>query len=253
AWLDGEYLVNGNAGYNDGIAINDYTNPIIYLNSGPYGSAFDGVITDVKIDNVNLYSTWSSNITVPTAPAVSGYSTQVLISATDSANVFVNSANTVVYTPFTIANGGTELGISSDGSIYLPGTRFGNVSISGTVTTVGGLYPAVALPSENVYIWYASSSDVSSFKMSVRAQHNDPSTCVELADITAALDSTGGLVYSVGNRVTSNAAATETTFGVLVDNSVVSGQQVLVVNAAVTGDTVFFTYSITEFTTSHAT
>jgi hypothetical protein len=184
---------------------------------------------------------------------VSGYSTQVLISATDSANVFVNSANTVVYTPFTIANGGTELGISSDGSIYLPGTRFGNVSISGTVTTVGGLYPAVALPSENVYIWYASSPDVGSFKMSVRAQHNDPSTCVELADITAALDSTGGLVYSVGNRVTSNAAATETTFGVLVDNSVVSGQQVLVVNAAVSGDTVFFTYSVTEFTTSHAT
>ena len=257
AWLDGEYLFGG-VGYNDGIDINDYTSPIRYLGGGTYGSAFDGLIADVKIDNVNLYSTWGpgvyGSIPVPTAPAVPGYSTQLLLSATDSDNVFVNSANTVVYTPFTIANGGTELGISSDGSIYLPGTRFGNVSISGTVTTVGGLYPAVALPSQNVYIWYASSPDVRGFKMTVRAQHNDPCTCLEMADITCAYDAVGGLVFSVGNRVKSNPGAPDTVFGVLIDYDIVPGEYLLVVTATVgSADTVYFTYEVTEFMTSHAT
>ena len=257
AWLNGVYLVNGNAGYNDGIDINDYTNPIVYLNAGPYGSAFDGVITDVKIDNVNLYSTWGpgvyGSIPVPTAPAVPGYSTQLLLSATDSDNVFVNSANTVVYTPFTIASDGTKLGISSDGSIHLPGTKFGNISVSGTVTTVGGLYPAVALPSENVYIWYASSPDVRGFKMTVRAQHNDPCTCLEMADITCAYDAIGGLVYSVGNRIKTNPGATDTTFSVVVDDGITLDQLLLAVNATVGTDTVYFTYEVTEFMTSHAT
>jgi len=257
AWLNGEYLLNGIAGYNNGIDINDYTNPIIYLNAGPYGSAFDGVITDVKIDNVNLYSTWGSetsgNISVPTTPAVPGYSTQVLLNATDSDNVFVNSANTVIYTPFTIASAGTELSINTNGSIGLPGTRFGNISISGTVTTVGGLYPAVALPSENVYIWYASSPDVRGFKMTVRAQHNDPCTCLEMADISCAYDAIAGLVYSVGNRVKSNPGVTDTMFGVVVDNSITPDQLLLLVVTATVGtDTVYFTYEVTEFMTSHA-
>ena len=168
--------------------------------------------------------------------------------------MFVNSANTVVYTPFTIASGSTELGIHSDGSISLPGTKFGNVSISGTVTTVGGLYPAVALPSENVYIWYASSPDVRGFKMTVRAQHNDPCTCLEMADITCAYDAVGGLVYSVGNRVKSNPGAADTVFVVLVDDGIVPDQQLLVVTATVgSTDTVYFTYEVTEFMTSHAT
>ena len=257
AWLDGEYLFGG-VGYNDGIDINDYTSPIRYLGGGTYGRAFDGLVADVKIDNVNLYSTWGPGVTgsipVPAAPAVPGYSTQLLLSATDSDNVFVNSANTVVYTPFTIANGGTELGISSDGSIYLPGTRFGNVSISGTVTTVGGLYPAVALPSQNVYLWYASSPDVRGFKMTVRAQHNDPCTCLEMADITCAYDAVGGLVFSVGNRVKSNPGAADTVFGVLIDYDIVPGEYLLVVTATVgSADTVYFTYEVTEFMTSHAT
>jgi len=259
AWLNGEYLQNGVIGYNHGIDINDYTVPITYLCAGGYyGTAFDGVITDVKIDNVNLYSTWgpgvTGNIQVPTTPAVAGFSTQVLLSATDSDNVFVNSANTVIYTPFAIASAGTELSINSNGSIGLPGTRFGNISISGTVTTVGGLYPAWALPSESVYIWHASSADVRGFKMTVRAQHNDPCTCLEMADITCAYDAVGGLVYSVGNRVKSNQGATDTVFGVLIDYDIVPGEYLLVVTATVgSTDTVYFTYEVTEFMTTHAT
>jgi len=259
AWLNGEYLQNGVIGYNHGIDINDYTVPITYLCAGGYyGTAFDGVITDVKIDNVNLYSTWgpgvTGNIQVPTTPAVAGFSTQVLLSATDSDNVFVNSANTVIYTPFAIASAGTELSINSNGSIGFPGTRFGNISISGTVTTVGGLYPAWALPSESVYIWHASSADVRGFKMTVRAQHNDPCTCLEMADITCAYDAVGGLVYSVGNRVKSNQGATDTVFGVLIDYDIVPGEYLLVVTATVgSTDTVYFTYEVTEFMTTHAT
>jgi hypothetical protein len=122
------------------------------------------------------------------------------------------------------------------------------------VTTVGGLSPAYALPTENVYIWYASSPDVCGFKITVRAQHNDPCACLEMADITAAYDTVGGLVYSVSNRVKSNPGATDTAFGVLIDYNIVPGQYLLVVTATVgSADTVYFTYEVTEFMTSHAT
>jgi len=255
AWLNGEYL-QGGVGYNNFVDVNDYTGYIAYVGAGQYGGVFAGQVTDVKIDNVNLYATWgpgvTGNIPVPTTPAVAGFSTQVLLSATDSDNVFVNSANAVIYTPFTIASAGTELTINTDGSIGFPGTTFGSISISGTVTTVGGLYPAVALPSENVYIWYASSADVRGFKMTVRAQHNDPCTCLEMADITCAYDTVGGLVYSVGNRVKSNPGAADTMFGVLVDYDIVPGENLLVVTATVgSTDTVYFTYEVTEFMTTH--
>jgi len=257
AWLDGAYL-QGGVGYNNFVDVNDYTGYIQLVGAGQYGGVFGGQITDVKIDNTNLYATWgpgvTGNISVPTTPAVAGFSTQVLLSATDSDNVLVNSANTVIYTPFTIASAGTELGISTDGKISFPGTSFGNISISGTVTTVGGLYPAWALPSENVYIWHASSADVRGFKMTVRAQHNDPCTCLEMADITCAYDAVGGLVYSVGNRVKSNPGATDTGFGVLIDYDIVPDVNLLVVTATVgSTDTVYFTYEVTEFMTSHAT
>ena len=257
AWLNGEYL-QGGVGYNNFIDVNDYTQPIQYVFGGTYGFAFDGLIADLKIDNINLYATWgpgvTGNIAVPSTPAVSAYSTQVLLSATDSANAFVNSANTVIYTPFALASAGTELAISTNGSIGFPSTAFGNISISGTVTTVGGLYPAYALPTENLYIWYASSPDVCGFKITVRAQHNDPCTCLEMADITAAYDTVGGLVYSVSNRIKSNPGAADTAFGVLIDYDVVPGQYLLVVTATVgSADTVYFTYEVTEFMTSHAT
>jgi hypothetical protein len=160
----------------------------------------------------------------------------------------------VIHTPFALASAGTELAISTNGSIGFPGTKFGNISISGTVTTVGGLSPAYALPTENVYIWYASSPDVCGFKITVRAQHNDPCACLEMADITAAYDTVGGLVYSVSNRVKSNPGATDTAFGVLIDYNIVPGQYLLVVTATVgSADTVYFTYEVTEFMTSHAT
>jgi len=147
---------------------------------------------------------------------------------------------------------GAELAINSDGSISLPPRAYGNISIAGTVTTVGGVYPAWSTPNATEYIWQASSTDVTSFKMTVRAQHNDPSTCVEMADITAALDSQGGLFYSVGNRVKSNLAAQDTAFGVVFDYGALVNGNVMTVNAAVGSDTVYFTYSVTEFVTSHA-
>jgi hypothetical protein len=93
---------------------------------------------------------------------------------------------------------------------------------------------------------------VTGFKMTVRAQHNDPSTCVEMADITAAYDSVGGLFYSVGNRVKSNLTAQDTTFGVIVTEGGLVTGNVMTVNASVGSDTVYFTYSVTEFMTSHA-
>jgi len=255
AWLNGSYL-SGLGGYINGVDINDYKYPISYIAYGEYAGGFRGSVTDVKIDNTNLYSTWgpgnSGAIPIPTAPAVPGYSTQLLISATDSANVYVNSANTIIYTPFTIASVGAELAINSDGSISLPPRAYGNISIAGTVTTVGGVYPAWSTPNATEYIWQASSTDVTSFKMTVRAQHNDPSTCVEMADITAALDSQGGLFYSVGNRVKSNLAAQDTAFGVVVDSGALVTGNVMTVNASVGSDTVYFTYSVTEFMTSHA-
>ena len=257
AWLNGVYL-NGGIGYNSGIDINNYTAPIRFVGFGEYAGGFRGYITDVKIDNVNLYATWgpgvTGNIQVPNTPAVAGYSTQVLFSATGNANVFANSANTIIYTPFALASAGTELTINTNGSIGFPGTSFGNISISGTVTTVGGLYPAWALPSENVYIWHASSADVCGFKITVRAQHNDPCTCLEMADITCAYDAVGGLVYSVSNRLKSNPGATDTVFGVLVDYGIVPDENLLVVTATVgSTDTVYFTYEVTEFMTTHAT
>ena len=257
AWLNGE-LLQGGAGYNSGVDVNNYTQPIAYVGAGVYGGVFQGQIADVKIDNVNLYSTWgpgfNGNIPVPTAPAVPGSSTQVLFSATNSANVFVNSANAIIYTPFALANQGTELGIHSDGSISFPGTRFGNISVSGTATTVGGLYPAFNLPGQsNNFIWQASSPDVTGFTMTVRAQHNDPSTCTEMATITAAQDSTGNLLYSINNRLKSNATASDTTLGVLLASDVTASGNVMTVNAAVGSDTVYFTYEVTEFMTSHAT
>ena len=257
AWLNGE-LLQGGAGYNSGVDVNNYTQPIAYVGAGVYGGVFQGQIADVKIDNVNLYSTWgpglNGNIPVPTAPAVPGSSTQVLFSATDSANVFVNSANAIIYTPFALANQGTELGIHSDGSISFPGTRFGNISVSGTATTVGGLYPAFNLPGQsNNFIWQASSPDVTGFTMTVRAQHNDPSTCTEMATITAAQDSTGNLLYSINNRLKSNATASDTTLGVLLASDITASGNVMTVNAAVGSDTVYFTYEVTEFMTSHAT
>jgi hypothetical protein len=257
AWLNGVYL-QGGVGYNNFVDVNDYTGYIQLVGAGQYGGVFGGQITDIKIDNTNLYATWgpgvTGNISVPTTPAVAGFSTQVLLSATDSDNVLVNSANTVIYTPFAIASAGTELTISSDGSVGFPGTSFGNISISGTVTTVGGLYPAWALPSENVYIWHASSADVRGFKITVRAQHNDPCTCLEMADITCAYDTQGGLVYSVSNRLKSNPGATDSMFGVLVDYGIVPGEDLLVVTATVgSTDTVYFTYEVTEFMTTHAT
>jgi Concanavalin A-like lectin/glucanases superfamily len=257
AWLNGQYL-SGGIGYNNYIDINDYTAPIRFVGNGQYAGGFQGAITDVKIDNTNLWATWgpgfNGTIPVPAAPAQPGYSTQMLFSATDSANVLVNSANTIIYTPFVMASQGTELGIGTQGEIYFPGTAFGNIHMSGTVTTVGGLYPAWSnANTSGNQIWQASSPDVTSFKMTVRAQHNDPSTCVEMADITAALDSTGGLFYSVGNRVKSNLAAQDTTFGVLVTDAYLEPYQVLAVNAAVGSDTVYFTYSVTEFVSSHAT
>ena len=257
AWLNGE-LLQGSAGYNSGVDVNNYTQPIAYVGAGVYGGVFQGQIADVKIDNVNLYSTWgpgfNGNIPVPIAPAVPGSSTQVLFSATDSANVFVNSANAIIYTPFALANQGTELGIHSDGSISFPGTRFGNISVSGTATTVGGLYPAFNLPGQsNNFIWQASSPDVTGFTMTVRAQHNDPSTCTEMATITAAQDSTGNLLYSINNRLKSNATASDTTLGVLLASDITASGNVMTVNAAVGSDTVYFTYEVTEFMTSHAT
>ena len=257
AWLNGE-LLQGGAGYNSGVDVNDYTQPIAYVGAGAYGGVFQGQIADVKIDNVNLHSTWgpglNGNIPVPTAPAVPGSSTQVLFSATNSANVFVNSANAIIYTPFALANQGTELGIHSDGSISFPGTRFGNISVSGTATTVGGLYPAFNLPGQsNNFIWQASSPDVTGFTMTVRAQHNDPSTCTEMATITAAQDSTGNLLYSINNRLKSNATASDTTLGVLLASDITASGNVMTVNAAVGSDTVYFTYEVTEFMTSHAT
>ena len=64
----------------------------------------------------------------------------------------------------------------------------------------------------------------------------------------------GGLVYSVSNRLKSNPGATDTVFGVLVDYGIVPGENLLVVTATVgSTDTVYFTYEVTEFMTTHAT
>ena len=59
-------------------------------------------------------------------------------------------------------------------------------------------------------------------------------------------------VCSMG-RLKSNATASDTTLGVLLASDVTASGNVMTVNAAVGSDTVYFTYEVTEFMTSHAT
>ena len=101
AWLNGAYL--SVAGAYKQIDNHNYTQGTSQIGAGTYYSGtFIGLITDVKIDNANLYSTWgpgnNGNIPVPTAPATPGYSTQLLLSAASNAAVFTNNALDVLHT-----------------------------------------------------------------------------------------------------------------------------------------------------------